>query len=262
MTRAPIGYSLFVSMVHFFPHFAEPSFVVSIKKVNLAEKIKCLRSEYNLTQKQFAERLHVSEAYISQLEKGKVPSLMFLDLLLCKFRLNPEEFCQDIELKQALEEKSKKYFGPAVALLSLSAPAIPLVAGAGVAGIGAATLILRMLDAYGARTEKELAEKHLKIGKNTISTWKTRDKIPEKYLLKTSEDTGRPMGWILGRKELSVRPIVEKTVARAEKIVLAEGLTLAPGKKGEMIGFLVEEFIQTGEVSVQRIKDVVQLVAR
>lgn len=232
------------------------------KKVNAGLKIKEVRLEHGISQKQLAKALHVSEAYVSRVEKGKTPSLMFLDLFVCKFGLNAEEFFADVSLNgETLEGLTKRYFGPIVAILSLSAPVFPILAGAAAAGVGVTTLVCRMMDAYGAKNEKDLAKRYLNISQNTISNWKVRDKIPEKYLLKTTEDTGRSMTWLLGKKELAVRSIAEKAIVQMEEIVLTENLTLSPGKKGKIIGFLIEEFIEAGEVSQDRIREIVQLAA-
>jgi hypothetical protein len=118
-----------------------------------------------------------------------------------------------------------------------------------------------MRDAYCAKSEKELAEKCLKISKNTISNWKGRGNIPDKYLLKTAEDTSCSLAWLLGRKESEIRSMVKKTVNGVEEILAFGSCPLLPEKKGEIIAFLVDEFVEAGEVNLERIKEIVQLAA-
>lgn len=237
---------------------------MSSKKLTIGQKVKAIRQANGLTQRQLAAHMHVSAAYIFQVERGKKPSAMFLDFFACKFGLDAEKFFEDLNLgnsRESIEERSKKYFGPVVAALSLSAPVFPLAAGAMAAGVGVATIILRMRDAYSAKTEKDLAEKCLKISKNTISNWKGRGNIPDKYLLKTVEDTSCSLAWLLGRKESEIRSVVKKTVIGVEEALGCEESTLLSEKKGEIVAFLVDEFIETGEVSQERIKEIVQLAA-
>ncbi len=56
-------------------------------------------------------------------------------------------------------------------------------------------ILFRMMKAFGTQREVELAE-ILGIQQSTISTWKTRKKIPEKNILLTSQMTGVSLRWL------------------------------------------------------------------
>lgn len=227
---------------------------------SLSEKIRQIRLDKKLTLELMAELMHVSPNYIYQIERGKIPSSMFLDLLLCKFGLDADTFFHDIAPKNLLEEKSKKYFGPLVAGLSLTAPIAPLSAGSLAVGVGLTTIILRLCDAYRAKTEKALAQK-MGIGKNMISNWKAKNEIPEKFIIQAAKDTKHPIQWLSGMTGSDFYLIVEQTVTATESILQAKGTQVPPEKKAKIISFLIKEFISADAVDENRIEEVIALAS-
>lgn len=233
---------------------------MSSKKIPLCQKFKELRQAKNLSQRQLAEQMHVSQNYIYLVETGKMPSEMFIDLFLSKFSLDAEEFFQNVLLPDSLEQKSKKFFGPFVVAISLTAPANPLVAGALAAGIGITTVILRLCDAYGAKTEKDLIKK-MNLGKNMVSTWKSKNNIPNKYIFKAAEETNRPIPWLLGRDDEDPALIATQAYSLMEEIIDTGDFQISTDKKSRIIGLIVREFMMTGEFDMERIKEVIELSA-
>lgn len=57
--------------------------------VNIAKLLKKIKSEQNITQRQIAERMKVSQAYISQLENEKrYPTAHFVKFFCMEFNID------------------------------------------------------------------------------------------------------------------------------------------------------------------------------
>ena len=234
---------------------------MSKKKTPIGLKIKELREQIGLSQSQLAEEMHCNPSYISRIERGQMPSRMFIDFFICKFGLDAEAFLSDVAIHESLEQKSKKYFGPFLAAISLSAPALPLVAGVAATGVGISTLLLRLCDAYQVRTDSALA-KRMGIGRNTISRWKDKAVIPKKYLLQAAEQTKRPLAWLLGQEASENRSNVENALRKLDKMIAEGNYSLIPEKKYKVIAFLVEEIVNKGEIKDEKIQDLIDMASR
>ncbi len=119
-------------------------------------------------------------------------------------------------------------------------------------------IVLRMCDAYGVQSEKDLAE-NLNIGKNTISRWKVRKNIPDKYLLRAAKETGRPLTWFLEQENPTPPSLTVQSATYMEEIIASGNYNFTPETRGEIIAFLVEEFNRIGEVSKERIQEIIDL---
>ena len=78
-------------------------------KINLAENLKKIRKENNLSQEQLAEKLGVSRQSVSKWEAGQAYPEMDKVLQICKlFNLNMDElFNQDVkEVNEVKESKA------------------------------------------------------------------------------------------------------------------------------------------------------------
>lgn len=226
----------------------------------LSDKLRDIRQERSLSLQQVADLMHVSKSYVYQVEQGKTPSAMYLDLFFFKFGVDADEFFSNLEEGNSIEGKSKKYFGALLAGTSLAAPLAPLAAGAIAAGVGLSTIIFRIRDAYGAKSEQELAEK-MGLGKNAISNWKAKNKIPEKVIIQAANETKLPIPWLLAQTE-DFYVIIGATITVLENIIQKENYILSPEKKSKLSVFLIKEFISNGRVDEERIKTLLELTAR
>lgn len=82
---------------------------------DIGSRIKIIREEYHITQVDFANRLGVTNAHISKIEKGKtVPSTALIKLICSEFRINEEWLTKGIspmlieELETATEIQIEK----------------------------------------------------------------------------------------------------------------------------------------------------------
>ena len=82
---------------------------------DIGSRIKIIREEYHITQVDFANRLGVTNAHISKIEKGKtVPSTALIKLICSEFRINEEWLTKGIspmlieELETATERQIEK----------------------------------------------------------------------------------------------------------------------------------------------------------
>jgi hypothetical protein len=75
---------------------------------------------------------------------------------------------------------------------------------------GGRTVLSRIIEAYGFKTQKELGE-HLNISSGTISTWVRREYFPGDVVITCALDTGASLEW-LATGEMGIAP-QEETVA-------------------------------------------------
>ena len=189
--------------------------------------IYLLRKELDISQKDFSKALGVSAAHISGIESGnKQPSVQLAQLILEKFEVRQEWFdsgAGEMFLPGRGKPKPflKKYFptpeSRAVLGAIFLAPFMPVAAaglalGAGASEIasrlqkyrsstdssvvrgsntGASEVVSRMCKYSGTNTYEELAKK-LGVRVATISDWKKKNKIPDKYIEKVAKDAGIP----------------------------------------------------------------------
>ena len=74
------------------------------------ERIKLLRTDNNLTQKQFSERILVTQSYLSRIESGKeIPNEKLTKLIALEFNVSTEWLEKGIGTK-TIDENSSDYF--------------------------------------------------------------------------------------------------------------------------------------------------------
>lgn len=73
--------------------------------MEISEKIKQVRESFSLNQKDFAERLGITQAAISRYEKKeRIPDIDFLDSLIKNFKINPLWLLSDFSNIQMLQD--------------------------------------------------------------------------------------------------------------------------------------------------------------
>lgn len=169
--------------------------------------LRQIRLSLSINQRAFAERLTISPTHISLIEAGKkTPSEMLLKLASYEFDVNLNwletgagepfqdiEENRDFEKSRAREEMKKRVMITSAILV----PLLPAAAAGLAISVGAEEILDKMKRAYGAKTMSELATKFLKTDVSALSRWKTKGKIPEKYLEMLPETTGKPIEYFL-----------------------------------------------------------------
>jgi len=173
-----------------------------------------IRTALGLNQKQFAQLLCISNSLISAIENGdKKPSEILIELVIYKLGISREwlidkdgeMFASDTQRIMLTPDLSSK----AMVTAAVVGPVFPQVTLGIMASVGISHVIKRMCSAYGAKNPKELASKYLMINNSTISSWKRKNKIPDNYLIQTSQDTGTSMKSLLSN-ELTIT--IERTI--------------------------------------------------
>ncbi|MHB1400274.1 MAG: helix-turn-helix domain-containing protein [Trichloromonadaceae bacterium] len=228
----------------------------------LRNTLKAIRQTLGLTQDQFGEILGISGQQVSAIETGRCePSKTLLKLAVHELRADPESLgLGDSPAEKSLEGRARKAFSHLVLAACVTAPVTPILAGSVAAGVGVATVIMRMLDAYHAKTESELAKK-LEIQRGVLWRWKKGGSVPNKYLIKASQDTGKTVEWFLtGGGEKYQLQLLADTVTALEEEILSAGIKLDICDKGKAVSYLFNEFINEGFVDREKIKNTLKLL--
>lgn len=210
-----------------------------------------------ISRREISALMGVTEQYFSKIENDKaVPSEMFLRFfcVLLGLEVEPTLKLAGIKSKQKFNyEKAYKLAGSLVMGVGLAGPAFPVVASGILTGISAALIVTRLTEIFGTRSEKELAEKHLEVTPATISNWKSRNKIPEKYLLRAAEKTGKTIEWFYAPAEKSDGSVLAELVEMVENSLQKSEIEINSKKKGMLIDLLF------GKVRISRILDPVEI---
>lgn len=226
------------------------------------ETLKAIRQTLGLTQDQYGEILGISGQQVSAIEKGRSePTKTLCKLAVHEFQADPESLgLGGSPTEKSLEERSRKAFSHLVLAACVTAPMAPVLAGSVAAGVGAVTVIMRMLDAYKAKTESELTKK-LEIQRGVLWRWKKGGSVPNKYLIKASQDTGKTVEWFLtGGGEKYQLQLLADTVTALEEEILSAGIKLDNCDKGKAVSYLFNEFINEGSVDRKKIKNTLKLL--
>ena len=166
-----------------------------------------IRLSLNLNQRTFGERLSITPAHVSLLEAGKKsPSKMLLKLVSHEFKVNldwletgtGEPFLATESQKNFEKLEERKKMKKRIMLTSaLLVPLLPAAAAGLAIGVGVDEILHKMQRAYGAKTMSDLATNFLKTDVSALSRWKSKGKIPEKYLEKIHQDKGTPPEYLL-----------------------------------------------------------------
>lgn len=175
----------------------------------LSERIVAVRSVLGLRQKTFAARLGISPGYLSLLEMGqRVPSDTLLRLMTYEFGINKRwlvegngsPFQPEVEqkIKDNVGQKAesddshgmhKNIARDALVAAAILGPVMPFLSGSIAVGVGAAAILNKLCKAYGAENVSKLAKDHLKVDRSTINYWIKTDKIPQRILNQSIEET-------------------------------------------------------------------------
>lgn len=230
----------------------------------LATQLIAARSAKGLAPAQVAELMGVTSKYYAALERGtKQPSEMFLRFFSGLFDLEIDQMLRlaGIDRKKTDSySKAYKAAGSLIIGLSFASPMFPLAASGLMAGVGAATILTRLTQAFDAKNDKDLAESHLGIAPCTVSNWRARETVPEKYVRKAAEVTGKPIEWFYTTDINTDMTLLVDLVTTFETMLLETGKTISPQKKGEVISLLYLRTIKSGSVDTDEIDLVVKAV--
>lgn len=195
----------------------------------IGKAIELIRTGQGLSQREFADRLEVTPAYISALESCRqIPSKMFLKLLSYEFGVSLDwlnsgagtpftdpKKNENLKIVAAKEKTNdKKASANLLVLASILCPVLPTAAAALAVGVGAAEVIEKMRKAYGAKSTAELATNHFEVDRTYLSHWIRKNHIPTKYVEKAVMETKLPLEYFLtkdGVIEAGIREIVKFT---------------------------------------------------
>jgi len=174
------------------------------KAKTIAGRIVALRNQLGLGQKSFSERLCISTGYLTMLEQGlRKPSATLLKLVSYEFQVNAD-WLRDGEgeifpsggetgvLREAertaqagtTQTKRKNLARDALVAAAVLGPVAPYLSGTIAIGVGAATLLGKLCQAYNTDNTSDLAQTHLGVDRTTINYWLRTDNIPVKILMK------------------------------------------------------------------------------
>jgi transcriptional regulator with XRE-family HTH domain len=177
---------------------------------NKNRALETVRREIGLTKVQFARELTVTKEHVSAIEAGiRVPSDMMMELIACKFLVRKEWLKTGEgnifreELLQSNRDKDDRKMtlsSKALVAAAVLGPVTPVLSASIAVSVGAASILKRICDAYGAKNMNDLAKK-FDIDRSTITHWKSSNNIPKKYIDKTVEDTGVALTELLSDHE-------------------------------------------------------------
>ncbi|ORJ60311.1 helix-turn-helix transcriptional regulator [Geothermobacter hydrogeniphilus] len=221
------------------------------------------RQTLGMTQGEWGDILGISAQQVSAIEKKRCePTKTLLKLAVHEFGIDPEVLgLGDTPPKRTLEDRSRKAFSHLVLAACVTAPVLPAVAGTVAAGVGAATVIMRLLDAYQAKNEGELTEK-MNIKRGVLWKWKKTESVPYKYLIQASRETNKTVDWFLaGGGEKYDMQLLADTVTALEEELQCSGASLSHSDKGKAISYLFSEFTNAGDLDRDKIKSVLKLLS-
>lgn len=228
--------------------------------------LKTHRLEKRLTQEELGRALRVTGGYICNVELDKAqPSDTFKELAAIKLGIGPEEFgllpisANGKKTKRSMEEATKKYLSHALLVASVSAPVAPWFSGSVAIGAGATTVIARMVDAFGARNESELAEK-LGVSRSRLSNWKKRNSIPREPLLKAAEETGHSINWFTTDELTINRSLLKSIIQHVEEEAGRLKMHLNAKVKAGIVAMLYDQFRGQEEINSNQLGDLMILL--
>lgn len=230
------------------------------EKSDLAGVVKEARSAKGLSASQMASAMGVTEKYFAAVEKGnKHPSEMFVRFLCVLLGLEIEPMLKLAGIQKPTLDYSRIYkmAGSLIVGFSLATPVFPVAASSLLAGAGVATLITRLTQAFHATNDKELAEKYLGIAASTLSNWRSRGKIPAKYIRLAAEKTGKSVDWFYSAEENTDLSILTQLLLLFETKQQELKKTIQPQKKSELISVLYMRSIKRGEIDPAEVEMVV-----
>jgi hypothetical protein len=143
---------------------------------------------------------------------------------------------------------------------SVSAPVAPWFAGSVAIGAGATTIIARMIDAFGARNEAELAEKHLGVSRSSLSNWKKRDSIPRQYVMKAVEETGHSASWFTTDDLTINRALLGSIIQYVEDESTRLKMQISAKVKAGLIAMLYDQFKDNEKIDLKQLGDLMVLL--
>lgn len=205
----------------------------------IGQRIEQIRKNHGLTQKAFGAILAVTPAYISAIESGrKMPSPILNKLACHEFNVrmdwlergegapyaDPEKSirAQQLVMKQEKPRRAPEK-GPQQILVmaSLLGQDLPEIGASVASGVNVSDILDKMKTAYGVKTNLQLAEKHLKVDRTSMTHWVSKNKIPRKYLEKAAEDTQKPLEYFLLQEAVIGRG-VEKIIDFVREQILLD----------------------------------------
>lgn len=230
---------------------------------NFAQLMQNVRDKYSISQADLAAILGVTTQYISRIENAKKrPSELFIRCFCYFFGLEITQTMKSAGIKNSRfdYEALYKITGASIIGTSVAGLAFPVATGTILAGLGAAAILTKIQQAYGARTQKELAEKHLGVTPTTLSNWKARGEVPKKYLIKAAQQNHLPAESFQNLHDEKKGSILSRLVAAVEEQILNSNSRLTPKRKGLLIDILYERFKETGRIDIDQINHMISVL--
>lgn len=192
----------------------------------IEDAIKNLRTFHRLSQKDLAEKIGVTAAYISLIESGKKNCTENISTKISELfsvssdwlntgkgaPFENEKKCKEFSI-HCKKPKTRKILLSASLLLT---PVIPLASMGIAVGVAADEIINRMKKAYDVKTTKELAQKHLGVDRTTVTRWISQDHVPESYVSKAAKENNLPE-WYLTINDNSIDEFIDSLSEFTEK---------------------------------------------
>lgn len=228
--------------------------------------LKAHRLEKRLTQEELGRSLRVTGGYICNVELEKAdPSDTFKELAAIKLGIEPEEFglspiiAYEKKSKRSMEAASKKYLSHALLATSFSAPIAPWLSASVAIGAGATTIIARMVDAFQARNESDLAQK-LGVTRSRLSNWKKRNSIPRESLLKAAEKTGHSIHWFTTDEPTINRNLLKSIIQHVEDEAGRLKMQMSAKVKAGVVAMLYDQFREHEKIVPEQLEDLMILL--
>lgn len=234
--------------------------------MTFGELLRANRLEKRLTQDELGRSLRVTGGYICNVELDKTdPSDSFKELAAIKLGIEPEEFglpqirANEKKSKRSMEAASKKYLSHALMAASVSAPIAPWLSGSVAIGAGATTIIARMVDAFQARNESDLAQR-LGVSRSSLSNWKKRNSIPRQPLLKAVEETGHSIHWFTTDEPTINRSLLKSIIQHVEDEASRLKMQMTAKVKAGIVSMLYDQFREHEEIDPEQLGDLMILL--
>lgn len=229
-------------------------------KKELSIAIRQARSDKMLSSSQMADLLGVTQKYYAAVERGtRLPSEMFIRFFCILMGLETEPMLKMAgirKLKKSFDySKAYKAAGSLIIGLGFATPVLP-VSGI-LAGVGVATVITRLAQAFDATSDRDLAERYLGISASTLSNWRTRGKVPEKYVRFAAKQTHKTIDWFYKTDQQTNLSLLSELLQLFETKQLEKKKTIPPTKKSEILSMLYLRAINRGEIDPEEVEMVV-----
>ena len=232
---------------------------------SFAELMQNVRDKYSISQSDLGAILGVTTQYISRVENAKrQPSEMFVRCFCYFFGLDTMQTLKLSGIKKSGRldyEALYKITGASIIGTCFAGLAFPVATGTLLTGLGVTAVLTKIREAYGAKTQKELAEKHLGVTPTTLSNWKARGEVPKKYIIMAAKQKQFSVDSPYDHHDKQQGSLLNRLVIEIEEQLTNCNTRLTPERKGLLIDILYERFKEIDRIDISQINHMISVLA-